>query len=373
VEIRTRIPNDSSRRPAVENLESRLLLTAAALEGLTGYLTTGSVATTQPSTLTSTSIVDPNLAGDANLNGTVNFHDLQNLLGGFGNVGFWDQGNFNSKSTFDFNDLQLLLGNFSGSTTMSASETQSIENLVGEFGYTATPNANGTGFALASNTSGTRHLVFKTDTPADGTAGSAISPSIIVKIENAQNKVVTTATKTITLSVASGPSDTIHGTVSVAAVDGKATFSNVKLDTAGTYTLTASDDKDISATSGSFTIKHAAASQLVFASTIQLVGADTTITPPIVVDVEDAFGNLCTGSTIAVTLGLKDEGGVIPELASADATSDLQGTLKVHAVAGQATFSDISINTAGNCELKAKHGALTKGFSNIFVVGGLLT
>jgi len=95
-------------------------------------------------------IIEPTIIGDADLNGTVNFHDLQNLLGGFGNAGFWDQGNFNNHATVDFNDLQLLLGNFGSSTTLSYSELNGIENLVGQFGYTAIANTNGTGFTLVS-------------------------------------------------------------------------------------------------------------------------------------------------------------------------------------------------------------------------------
>ena len=94
--------------------------------------------------------ITPTLVGDADLNGTVNFHDLQLLLGDFGQPGFWDQGNFNFHSTVDFNDLQLLLGNFGGSAKLSDSETQGIENLVGQFGYTAIANSNGVGFTLVS-------------------------------------------------------------------------------------------------------------------------------------------------------------------------------------------------------------------------------
>jgi len=95
-------------------------------------------------------IIEPDLIGDADLNGEVNFHDLQNLLGGFGNPGFWDQGNFNGHATVDFNDLQMLLGNFGDSTTLSYSELNGIENLVGEFGYSAVANSDGTGFTLVS-------------------------------------------------------------------------------------------------------------------------------------------------------------------------------------------------------------------------------
>jgi hypothetical protein len=93
-------------------------------------------------------VIEPDLNGDADLGGTVTFHDLQILLGDFGNPGFWDQGNFNGHATVDFNDLQLLLGNFNDSTTLGYSELSGIQTLAGEFGYQADPNASGTGFTL---------------------------------------------------------------------------------------------------------------------------------------------------------------------------------------------------------------------------------
>ncbi|HUB24192.1 MAG TPA: PEP-CTERM sorting domain-containing protein, partial [Tepidisphaeraceae bacterium] len=95
-------------------------------------------------------IIEPDLLGDADMNGIVNFHDLQILLSNFGQPGFWDQGNFNQHFGVDFNDLQLLLGNFGDSTTQSYSELTGIENLVGGFGDVAIANADGTGFTLVA-------------------------------------------------------------------------------------------------------------------------------------------------------------------------------------------------------------------------------
>jgi len=95
-------------------------------------------------------VIEPDLMGDADLNGAVNFHDLQVLLGNFGSAGFWDQGNFNGDATVDFNDLQLLLNNFGDSITLSYARLSAIENVVGQFGAVAEPNADGVGFTLTS-------------------------------------------------------------------------------------------------------------------------------------------------------------------------------------------------------------------------------
>src|ERR1700678_1654465 len=66
------------------------------------------------------------------------------------------------------------------------------------------------------------------------------STSITVDVEDPFGNIVTTDSSTVTLSVASGPGS-LSGTLTMAASSGIATFSNVKLNTAGSYTLTTSD------------------------------------------------------------------------------------------------------------------------------------
>jgi hypothetical protein len=95
-------------------------------------------------------VIEPALLGDADLDGQVNIHDLQDLLSNFNAPGFWDQGNFNGHALVDISDLQALLTNFNSSTTLSYSELAGIENLVGEFGDVAVPNSDGTGFMLVA-------------------------------------------------------------------------------------------------------------------------------------------------------------------------------------------------------------------------------
>jgi PEP-CTERM motif len=95
-------------------------------------------------------LIEPTLAGDTDLNDTVNIHDLTNLLGDFNQPGYWDQGNFNGHATVDISDLQALLTNFNSSTTLAYSELSEIESLVGQFGDIAIPNADGTGFTLVA-------------------------------------------------------------------------------------------------------------------------------------------------------------------------------------------------------------------------------
>jgi uncharacterized repeat protein (TIGR03803 family) len=191
--------------------------------------------------------------------------------------------------------------------------------------------------------------------PSDVTAGAANSPSIVVDVENQYGTVVVTDSSDVTLSIASGPG-AIGGTDTVAAVDGVATFDNVKLDTVGTYTLTASDGDLTTATSNSLTVSPAAASQLAYAVQPSNVAAGITDSPSIVLDVEDAYGNLITTDNSNVTLSIGSGPGSV------------YGTLTVAASDGVATFSTVNFRVAGSYTLTASDGSLTPATSNSFTV-----
>ena len=78
--------------------------------------------------------------------------------------------------------------------------------------------------------------------PTTGTAGQALSTAVKVAVTDAFGNVVTSDTSTVAIAVASGPGGfAVGSTTSVAAVNGVATFSNLILDTAGSYTLSLSD------------------------------------------------------------------------------------------------------------------------------------
>lgn len=94
--------------------------------------------------------------------------------------------------------------------------------------------------------------------PTNTAAGSTITPAITVEIQDAGGNLVTTATNTVTIAFGTDPSGgtaVLSGTLSVAAVAGVATFSDLSIDTGGTgYTLTASAAGLTGATSNSFNI-----------------------------------------------------------------------------------------------------------------------
>jgi hypothetical protein len=199
--------------------------------------------------------------------------------------------------------------------------------------------------------------------PLDATAGVAISPSVAVAIEDAGGNTITSATAEVTLTIGAHPGDgTLSGTVTVAAINGVATFPNLRITRAGTgYTVKAAAAGLPAAESRGFDIIPGPARAVRF--TAQPGGAmqGISITPPVVVTAQDSVGNPATGFGGNVTVALVGGGGIPATLA---------GTTIVGAVNGVATFSTLSIGQVGNgFKLMASAGSLAGDTTAAFNVG----
>ena len=186
-------------------------------------------------------------------------------------------------------------------------------------------------------------VVFSQQPPATGTAGSALT-SFRAAVQDANGNTVTTgtgATDALTLSIASGP---VGGTfnsaattyTNVVAVGGVATFSGVVLNTAGSYTFTATDTSRALSTATSTpatAISPATASRLAFAQNPAESLAGAALTPTVTVQVQDQFGNSVPAS--GVTVALSSSAGPL----DAGSTATTGGT-------GLASFGTAQINTA---------------------------
>src|SRR2546427_5888224 len=84
-------------------------------------------------------------------------------------------------------------------------------------------------------------LVF-TVSPTNATGAQSITPAVQVAVQDASGNTVTNATATVTVALGANPgAGTLSGTLTVAATQGIATFSNVRIDRPGSgYTLVAS-------------------------------------------------------------------------------------------------------------------------------------
>jgi hypothetical protein len=193
-------------------------------------------------------------------------------------------------------------------------------------------------------------------TPASGTAGSALSPAVVVAVEDQFGDVVATDSSTVTLSIATGPGAfTATSTVSVSAVNGIATFDNLVLNTSGNYTVTATDGSLSAATSGTITINPAAAAKLSFLQSPLAGITGVTLTPAVQVAVEDQFGNVVTGDSSTVTLNL-----------TSGTFSTGKNSVTAVASKGVATFSGLIVNTTGANSFHAFDGALPMATSSVF-------
>ena len=253
-------------------------------------------------------------------------------------------------------------GSLSGTVTMAASSgiaafSNVKFNTAGNYTLTASDASltPATSSSFAVSAAAASKLVYGQQ-PSNATSGVADSPSITVDVEDPFGNIVTSDSSSVTLTVASGPGSA-SGTLTVAASSGIATFSNLKFDTAGNYTLTASDGALTSATSSSFTVSPAAASQVVYGQQPSNVTAGVADSPSIVVDVEDQFGNIVTSDSSGVTLAV------------ASGPGSLSGTLTVAASTGIATFSNVKLDTAGSYTLTASDGSLASATSSSFAVG----
>ncbi|HUB24887.1 MAG TPA: PEP-CTERM sorting domain-containing protein, partial [Tepidisphaeraceae bacterium] len=94
----------------------------------------------------------PTLAGDAKLQGTVNFGDFQLLAEYFGHTGTtWDEGDFTYNGTTNFGDFQLLAQNFgANSSALTAAEFSGLNSFAAQFGDQILANPDGVGFELVS-------------------------------------------------------------------------------------------------------------------------------------------------------------------------------------------------------------------------------
>jgi len=106
--------------------------------------------------------------------------------------------------------------------------------------------------------SSTQQLSFSTQ-PANASPGASINPAVVVSITDGSGTLLTGTSDTVTLSLAAnGNSATLGGTVSAAAVNGQATFSNVNVAVPGTgYQLQATATGATSATSNAFAVNPA--------------------------------------------------------------------------------------------------------------------
>jgi subtilase family serine protease len=155
----------------------------------------------------------------------------------------------------------------------------------------------------------------------------------------------------ITLSILGGtPGAVLNGTTTVNVVNGSATFSNLTINTDGTYQLIASSASANSNDSNAFTISSlSVVSELSFVAQPSALFQFGSFTSPVIVGIADQFGNVVTSASSAVTVSIF----------SGPAGGILEGNTTVTATNGRATFTGLKLNVPGTYKLIATDGALS--------------
>ena len=232
--------------------------------------------------------------------------------------------------------------------------------------YTLTPSTSVSGVttlpasASFTVTAGAPSQLVWTQQPTNVSAGSPISPAVTVSVEDVNSNVVTTVSGTITLALTGSPAGvTLTGGGAATITNGVATFAGLSVNRVGTYTLTPSTTLSALATpaSASFTVSPGTPSQLAWTQQPSSITAGRTMSPAVVVTVQDAQGNTVTSFAGSVGLALSQAGAT------------LGGTTTVTAASGVATFANLTMTKAGTgYTLVATGASLTSAVSAPFNV-----
>jgi len=272
--------------------------------------------------------------------------------------------------------VTVAIGQNPGVGTLSGTQTVAAVAGVASFptlsvdragsGYTLVAAAAGPSGATSApfDVTATRatQLIF-TAQPTSTTAGATISPAVQVTARDASGRTATSFTGSVTLTITAGTGTggaTLSGTTTAAAVAGVATFSTLSIDRSGSgYKLSATATGLAGAKSSSFTINTGPPIQLDFVLQPDSTEAGATIGPEVQVIVRDALRNPVQSfsDTVTLAIGTNPGGGT------------LSGTTTVTALAGVATFNDLSIDRTGvGYDLQATASGLALATSTAFAI-----
>jgi hypothetical protein len=275
----------------------------------------------------------------------------------------------NIDTTFHSSVKAAIANNVAGAT-LGGTLAQNAVNGVASFND-LTLNKPGVGYTLKATSGGltattgsfnvTAHTASQlvvTAVPSPGvTAGNLFTVSIAA--EDSGGFTDLTFTGQVTIALANNPGGgSLGGTLTVNAVKGVATFSNLQLNIAATgYTLVASSGGLPSVTTNPFNVTAGHATQLVV--TTQPGGVVAGHTFSMVVSAEDNFFNIDPTFTGNVSVALANNPG----------NTSLQGTLNFNAVKGVATFSNLKLNVAATgYTIQASASGVSAGTTNSFDV-----
>ena len=199
--------------------------------------------------------------------------------------------------------------------------------------------------------------------PTSAVAGATITPAVRIGAQDAFGSAVESFTGNVTVAIGNNAGGgVLSGTTTVAAGAGAATFSNLGINKASAgYTLQFTTSTLV-VTSTAFNITPAGVALLAFIEQPASTVAGTAITPAVRVAARDSLGNTVTDFTGNVTISIASNPG----------GGTLSGAATVAAVAGVATFPNLSINKIGaSYTLQAGSGVFTATTAPFSVTSGI--
>jgi hypothetical protein len=166
----------------------------------------------------------------------------------------------------------------------------------------------------------------------------------LVEIENSRGQLVTSDESDVTIAIATGAKGAaLGGTLTVQAINGVATFSDLSINEEGPFTLRATDAGLRKASSHRFTLTP----HLVWAQPPGDVVAGNAMAPAIAIDVEGSTGQLVSNDRSIVKL-----------LISSGPTGAKATGVTARVVNGVATFPNLKFKKTGSYTIEATDGKL---------------
>lgn len=330
--VRLSVPDDEvSGSGEIYNLQRGLLVeqaTQLAIAPSAENLVTNVRFTVSVAALDSQGIVDPTFTGSVTL--TLANNPGNSTLGGALTVNA-----VNGVATFS----DLTLDNPGRGCTLQASSGSLTPGLSSPFDVV--PD----------------QLVVTTQPPASVTAGTAFQ--VVIAAKDGAGNVDTTFNGSVTVTAPPGVG--LNGALSLNAVNGVATFTDLTINQAGTYALFASSSGLAPASTGNFVVVAAPATQFVISSQpTSRVTASANF--GLQVTAHDSYGNPDPAFTGNVTIALASNPG----------GATLGGTLTLAAVNGVADFSGLTLDQTGSgYTIQASNGSLNGATTNAFDVTGI--
>ena len=191
--------------------------------------------------------------------------------------------------------------------------------------------------------------------PTNTVAGAVIVPPVAVQLRDSLGNNVPSPGLAVTVAISSGTGALAGTTTRSTDTSGRASFNDLRVNIAGTKTLSATSPGMTTAASAAFTVVPGPAAALFFLQQPLDAIAGTPMLPSVTVRLADAQGNSVQASGVSVALALSSGTGV------------LTGTIpQLTDISGVATFSNLSINAAGTKRLTASGTGLASATSDTF-------